>query len=432
MEQTLFLWFKQKREDGIPISGPILQTKAWDLFKKLHPESSEQFAASNGWLWRFCQRHGIRQLSLQGEKLSADRQAAEEFIPKFRKFIEENNYTLSQVFNCDESGLYYKLLPEKSLAAQFEKSADGRKTQKERVTISACSNATGSIKLPLLLIGKSKNPCCLNIPRDSLPVEYASQSNAWVNSPIFLNWFHHSFVPFVRKKLIEMGLEPKAVLLLDNCSAHPNDDELVSADGKFVAKFLPANVTSLIQPMDQGVLVAIKRRYKRKLLEELVLEDGNGMSVIDFLKRINILKVAELVASSWDEIDESTLRLSWRKILFDTDAQGQQSSDDYAENVDTDAQGQQSSNDYAENVDTDAQGQQSSNDYAENVDTDAQGQQSSDDYAEIVDSSCTSVSEIISFFQQVGQDVSHSEIEDWLRIDDGDSGYQHLTDNLHN
>ena len=129
--------------------------KLWDLFKKLYPESSEQFAASNGWLWRFCQRHGIRQLSLQGEKLSADRQAAEEFIPKFRKFIEENNYTLSQVFNCDESGLYYKLLPEKSLAAQFEKSADGRKTQKERVTISACSNATGSIKLPLLLIKKS-------------------------------------------------------------------------------------------------------------------------------------------------------------------------------------------------------------------------------------------------------------------------------------
>ena len=58
------------------------------------------------------------------------------------------------MFNCDESGLYYKLLPEKSLAAQFEKSTDGRKTQKERVTISACSNATGSIKLPLLLIGK--------------------------------------------------------------------------------------------------------------------------------------------------------------------------------------------------------------------------------------------------------------------------------------
>ena len=71
-------------------------------------------------------------------------------------------------------------------------------------------------------------------------------------------------------------------MLLDNCSAHPNDDELVSADGKIIAKFLPANVTSLIQPMDQGVLVAIKRRYKRKLLEELVLEDGNGRTIFFF------------------------------------------------------------------------------------------------------------------------------------------------------
>lgn len=125
LEQAVFLWFKQKREKGIPISGPILQAKARDLLKKLHPESSEQFTASTGWLWRFCQCHNIRQLSLQGEKLSADRPAAEEFIPAFKKFVEENCYTLNQIFNCDESGLYYKLLPDKSLAAHFEKSADG-------------------------------------------------------------------------------------------------------------------------------------------------------------------------------------------------------------------------------------------------------------------------------------------------------------------
>ena len=77
-------------------------------------------------------------------------------------------------------------LPEKSLAAHFEKSADGRKTQKERVAISACLNATGSIKLPLLLIGKSKNRCCFkNIPLDSLPVRYASQSNAGSTARFF-------------------------------------------------------------------------------------------------------------------------------------------------------------------------------------------------------------------------------------------------------
>lgn len=37
----------------------------------------------------------------------------------------------------------------KSLVCGTEKSADGRKTQKERITINACSNASGTIKLPL-------------------------------------------------------------------------------------------------------------------------------------------------------------------------------------------------------------------------------------------------------------------------------------------
>lgn len=125
-----------------------------------------------------------------------------------------------------------------------------------------------------------------------------------------------------------MGLEPKAVLLLGNCSAHPNQDELVSADGNIVVKFLPPNVTSLIQPMAQGVLVAIKHRYRRKLLKELVLEDRNGTPINEFLKKINMLKVAELAAASWNEIKERTLHLSWRKKLIVKDTQSQQGSDD--------------------------------------------------------------------------------------------------------
>ena len=118
---------------------------------------------------------------------------------------------------------------------------------------------------------KVKKPRCFkNMSRDSLPILYANQSNAWVNATLFTNWFHQNFVPTVQEKLREIGCEPKAVLLLDNCSAHPDEEELFSADGKVIAKFLPPNFTSLIQPMDQGIFVAIKRRYWRKILEELV------------------------------------------------------------------------------------------------------------------------------------------------------------------
>ena len=52
---------------------------------------------------------------------------------------------------------------------------------------------------------------------------------------ILNDWFQNCFVPDVKKKLTELGQKPKALLLLHNCSAHPNDDELVSSDGQIVA-----------------------------------------------------------------------------------------------------------------------------------------------------------------------------------------------------
>ena len=105
------------------------------------------------------------------------------------------------------------------------------------------------------------------------------------------------------------------MFLLDNCSAHPNEEELTSADGKVIAKFFPPNVTSLIQPMDQGVLESIKRWHQWKILEELALQDDDGTSIIDFVKGINMLTVSKMIAASWNEIKEQTFQLSWRKIL---------------------------------------------------------------------------------------------------------------------
>ena len=107
------------------------------------------------------------------------------------------------------------------------------------------------------------------------------QKNAWMSFEIFHACFHNSFIPTVCKELSSLGLEPKAVLVLDNCPAHPNEEDLISDDGNIATLYLPPNVTFLIQPMDQGVLVALKHR--KKLLRRLLIENGNGASLIDFL-----------------------------------------------------------------------------------------------------------------------------------------------------
>ena len=74
--------------------------------------------------------------------------SADEFVQSFGELTA--GYTLDQIFNFDETGLYYKMLPRRSLTTTHD-DPTGAKKAKERVTFNACSNVTGSIKLPLLL-----------------------------------------------------------------------------------------------------------------------------------------------------------------------------------------------------------------------------------------------------------------------------------------
>ena len=72
LEVALFLWFKQKQEEGIPISGLIVQAEAQEMYQQVNEArggsgSMQEFTALAGLLWRFYQRHSIWQLSLQGE-----------------------------------------------------------------------------------------------------------------------------------------------------------------------------------------------------------------------------------------------------------------------------------------------------------------------------------------------------------------------------
>ena len=79
--------------------------------------------AGYGWLRRFKEGHGIRQLKLQGEVLSADSSAVEHFKQKLYELIEIQQLTLHQLFNCDETDLFWRMLPNKTPADSSEKNS---------------------------------------------------------------------------------------------------------------------------------------------------------------------------------------------------------------------------------------------------------------------------------------------------------------------
>uniref|UniRef100_A0A8C4SGZ7 HTH CENPB-type domain-containing protein n=1 Tax=Erpetoichthys calabaricus TaxID=27687 RepID=A0A8C4SGZ7_ERPCA len=175
LDRAVFEWFKQKRGKGCPLSGPLLLKKV----KWFHCEMKipEPFAASQGWLQCFKSRHGIRQLDIQGEKLSGDSDAAVLYVTEFKRLVEAHDLSPDQLCNADENGLYWKALPSKMLVSKEERSAAGHKSIKERITVLACTNASGLHKLKL------------GTQMRNFPVLYYNQTKAWMNREIFKDWF---------------------------------------------------------------------------------------------------------------------------------------------------------------------------------------------------------------------------------------------------
>ncbi|GBN87807.1 Tigger transposable element-derived protein 2 [Araneus ventricosus] len=130
----------------------MIQQKALNFNSKLG--GSKEFQASSGWLEKFKNHHGIRQLSIVGEKLSSDIEAVNNFIAELQDLIVKEILTTDQIYNCDETGLYWRALLTKTLAAENEVVSLGRKKMKDRVMI--LGNANGPHRVNLTLMEKSK------------------------------------------------------------------------------------------------------------------------------------------------------------------------------------------------------------------------------------------------------------------------------------
>jgi len=273
----------------------------------------ENFVANTGWLNKWKARHSIRQLYVCGEKKCADTDAANKFKITLSQKIKDETISLSQIFNVDETGLYFKMLPTKTLAGKEECEAFGFKQSKERIIIMLCSNADGSLKLPIAVIGKYEKPRAIKNILYILPVYYTHQRSAWMNNDIFESWFKNEFIPQVTSFLQKRNLPLKALLLLDNASCHSSIKNLQIND--ITAYYLPPNTTALIQPLDQGIIENVKRRYRAKLLSSVISEQKRNNDIITYLKTISIKDVIYWINEAWNEITANTIFKCWRNIL---------------------------------------------------------------------------------------------------------------------
>ena len=107
---------------------------------------------------KFKLRFNIKNYNIHGE--SGDVEVAD--LTKQRNDLIDltSQYYIKDIYNMDETALFYRLLPTCTLATE---KPEGHKLNKERITLGLCVSASGEILKPIV-IGKSAKPRCFKFP----------------------------------------------------------------------------------------------------------------------------------------------------------------------------------------------------------------------------------------------------------------------------
>ena len=209
LEQELFSWFRRNETKQACLTDDILNVKAKEIAERLNLDG---FKASSHWIQNFKHRFHINVQVLHGEAASADGlsvHVGRAMLPELLKGVDPHD-----IYNMDETGLNYRALPKRSLGSQPRK---GCKLAKERATAVLCTNATGTHRLPLMIIGSAAKPQCFSNwdPLRDANVVYESNKSSWMDRNKFTRWIND-----FNNEMKSRG--KTGWLLMDNSSTHGN------------------------------------------------------------------------------------------------------------------------------------------------------------------------------------------------------------------
>lgn len=298
INELTYNWFTQVVAKNLPVSGAMVQEKAREIAIE---NGDKDFKASNGWLESFKNRHQLTFSAVCGESKDVNMQPVNDFVEKLPELIA--GYKIEDIGNCDETALFFRALPRKTLHKKGDKCYGGKQS-KERLTILLCCFADGKFEKPLVIV-KSQNPRCFkSVKKESLPVSWYANKKAWMTASIM-----EQFLIQLNKKMV---IQKRNILLfLDNASSHPN---LKLSNIELV--FLPPNTTSETQPLDRGIINAIKVQYRKRVLKRLICKMDTAENVSDLVKGISYVDAICWLKESIDNLSEKTVPNCFRKAGF--------------------------------------------------------------------------------------------------------------------
>ncbi|CAL1545814.1 unnamed protein product [Lymnaea stagnalis] len=300
VNELCWRWYQEMSRRNIKVNGPMLKERALNFATE---SGIKTFKASNGWLESFARRHNIVFGKPASEGSSADPSVVIDWKKKVKSLCE--GYEDKDVFNLDETGLFFRMTADKSFYVKGQQCPTGSKAI-DRLTVMLCTNMLGE-KETAVVIGNmslSKNFKDMNI--QLIPVDFKFSHKAWMSSDIFIAWL----TGFNNK----MALQQRHVILfLDNAYCH---QFLQLSNIKL--QYLPPNISIVLQPLHQGVMQDFKRGFRRKQLSALTgeMEAHPHVTASELMKTSDIIDTLYWIASAWNDIPETTIKRCFFRCGF--------------------------------------------------------------------------------------------------------------------
>ena len=297
----LWKWYTRARESNIPVDGPMLIEEARIIAERI---GDDTFKGTSGWLDKWKKRHNIGQMNIAGE----EGDVSQEMINSWNERVKEltRDYSPRDIWNEDETGCFWKTMPQKSLS-QKGKRCRGGKNAKQRITAAFFVNAAGD-KEALIVIGSSRLPRCFaRLANPSYPcgAQYFSNKKALMRTEIMV-----TILTRLNNRLKRE--ERHIILFLDSAPCHP--PSLTDMFSNIKVAFLPKNTTSHTQPLDAGIIKVWKIYYKRKLLRHIVGQVDGAHSASEIVKSVNLLMALRWMVNAWNEVKSEVISKCFRHV----------------------------------------------------------------------------------------------------------------------
>ncbi|CAG8821631.1 38595_t:CDS:2, partial [Gigaspora margarita] len=99
----------------------------------------------------------------------------------------------------------------------------------------------------------------------------------------------------------------KIILLVDNAKCHSSSNLNLH---NTTVHYLPPNTTSRIQPLDAGIIMSFKRRYRSYFIKWLLDQYEFGKD-----DKLNVLNAIKFIVRAWREVSSETVTLHFRNVM---------------------------------------------------------------------------------------------------------------------